>query len=223
MRHLIPAIALYILCNSAAPVLAQQQEPSLGEMMSTLQQVADSYPPKLGSETQRSEVLRLWQRVESGLLATLEQKAAREADVELLLGELYRIGHNLDIEDSGTKAIAHLQKAIDLEPTNAKPYLLLGRHQTFSGDFAGGELSLLRAYLLSPSEAEVDLIFLLAHNYYFQQRFGLVVHLADQFPKVHPGSESIAFLRKHAQQALTTGKAPQIIELNRDKPNTKPR
>ena len=57
---------------------------------------------------------------------------------------------------------------------------------------------------------------------YYQQRFELVVHLADRFPKDHPGSGVINFLREHAVQALETGKAPKIIQIDLNKPNSEP-
>lgn len=222
MQKLTVILAICIMFSPPVTLLAQQQEPSLPEMMNTLVQVADSWPAKLSSETQRTEVLQLWHRVEGGVLDALEKKSAPEAGIELILGDLYRMGHNLDIEGSGDKAVSHLQRAIDLAPTNPTPYLLLGRHKTFSGDFAGGELSLLRAALLIPADSEVDVTFLLANNYYYQQRFELVVHLADRFPKDHPGSGVINFLREHAVQALETGKAPKIIQIDLNKPNSEP-
>jgi len=198
----------------ASSVLGQAEQPNLDSAMSAIRRAADKFPPTFSSEAEQANVLRLWHWVESGLQASLEAKTAPEKDLELLLGEIYRLGHNLDIEGAGDKAVSHLNRAITLDPINPKPYLLLGRHLTFKGSYTDGELALLHAYILSPPENLVDLQFLLANNYYFQKRFALALAMISRIPPDHPAARASTVIRDNSRKALETGVAPKTIEID---------
>lgn len=197
----------------ASSVFGQAEQPSLDGAMSAIRKAADNFPPTFSSEAEQANVLRLWHWAESGLRASLEAKTAPEKELELLLGEIYRLGHNLDIEGAGDNAVSHLNRAITLDPTNPKPYLLLGRHLTFSGSYTDGELALLHAYVLSRPENLVDLQFLLANNYYFQKRFALTLAMISRIPPDHPAARASAVIRDSSRQALETH-APRTIEVD---------
>jgi hypothetical protein len=72
---------------------AQQQEaPTLGDAFAKVQKAADSFPPKFSSDQDREEVLQLRHRAEAGLVRTLQEKTAPGANVDLVPGDLYRMG-----------------------------------------------------------------------------------------------------------------------------------
>lgn len=64
--------------------------------MDWFEAVADGYPPRVTPET-RKEIEDLWRWTEKGMLQYRATRPAPEANAEFLLGEIYRLGHNLDI------------------------------------------------------------------------------------------------------------------------------
>ena len=197
-----------------------QQPPALEPSMDRIRDAAEWFPPRFASESERTEVLALWHVLESGLLSTLQNPEARYS-TEILLGDLYRMGHNLDIPGASEKTVSHLTAAAALNPRDPKPHLILGRHLTFKGDFHQGELELLRAYALSPANELTDLNFLLAKNYYYQSQFALCMLFADRIPSDHPASSALAVQRAAASKALATGVAPKTIEIRDADPKAK--
>ncbi len=118
--------------------------------LSALRPVLGGYPPQISSDAQLKEVKRQWTDTENEL-KTLRETYPNSAEIEWRLGEVYRFGHNLDIPGAAQLCVAHLERAISLQPDLVAAHLELGMFYTDAGIRWAplGERSLRRAIELS--------------------------------------------------------------------------
>lgn len=215
--HTRLTVAFLLLASSLAIAqVAEEQEPSIADQMAMIRAVASGFPPRIDSPEQRAEIESLWHSVEKRLLSYEKSTAKPDPNLELLLGELYRMGYNLDIEGCGEKAIFRLERAIVLMPTNPAPYYALGRHYTYSAQDELGEIQLLRAYALAPPAMAPQALFDLTFNYYHQKKFVLARLMADRYLASHPDESAIVFLRNKSVEAIEQGVEPKVITIETD-------
>src|SRR3982750_2641797 len=143
-RPIVPACLLLVLIGLAtAASAAVEQASNLDADLAKLQAVADSFPPEV-PPADRSRVEALWKSVEARLL----QASAHDFETELKLGNLYRMGHNLDIKGAWEKAVPPLNGASRLRPDSPLPLTMLGVHYSGSGHAAEAVTPLQRALAL---------------------------------------------------------------------------
>jgi tetratricopeptide (TPR) repeat protein len=206
------AIAALLMLVVSAAFGQETKPPTLSQMMDELRKSADSYPPHIANDEERRKVEALWRKLEVGLtefVATLEKP---DPNAQLLLGDIYRMGHNLDMPGAGRRAIIHLQRAIEMNPSSARAHDLLGRHYTFMNRPADGLPELLLAYALGNEAEREYTTWSLAHNYFMQKNWPLALAFADRFAAKHPGVEAIELIRTMSRKAIETGEAPKMIE-----------
>ena len=210
-------VAFLVVCLVALPLCAEDPsaQVSLGDVVQEIKSVANGYPPKVDGPEHRADIEKQWRWAEAGLLEYIAGLDSPNSGVELLLGDLYRMGYNLDIDGCGPKAVERLSRASSLDPRNPNPYYSLGRHYTFSSEAEKGELELLRGFALAGPENGTPFLFDLAWNNYIQKRFEVTVVLADRYLAKHPGDKSIVAVREFAQQALE-GREIRTIEIPMD-------
>src|SRR5690349_20375732 len=185
MSRTSSVVAISILALGLIDPAVSAQTSTLGEAIDRLEAVADGYPPRVTPET-RKEIEDLWRWAEKGMLQYRAGRPASAANAEFLLGEIYRLGHNLDIEDASDKAIAHYKAAIKLDPTAAKYHFMLGRHLTYVSELDEGQRELLLAVELAPKEAGDRPLFDLTYNYYLQHQFALASYFGERYLANHP-------------------------------------
>lgn len=185
MKRVACAFALVL----SATTLFAAEDP-----LAAIRAVADGYPPKIETEAQHEQIVAAFQEQERALLA-------RKSDylTELTLGDLYRMGHNLDVDGAGPNAIKHLGNAAALDPTSPDPHLLLGRHYTFSNELTNGEVELLRAHVLG---AEEQAVWQLTWNAYLQKQYALALEFANRGLNANPNDAAMKFLRDQSTEAL---------------------
>ena len=93
--------------------------------MDTLEYFAGSFPPNVQDLFQLNNIVTLFHSIEDDLESLVTQYPG-SARLRLSLGELYRMGHNLDIEGAWDKAEENLKKAIDLDSESPQAYFTLG-------------------------------------------------------------------------------------------------
>lgn len=214
MRLTVRAAILTFCCLLGARQLAAA-EPTLTEAIEKLEAVADGFPPRV-TDANRQEVMELWKWVESGMLQYRAGRSAPDENAEFLLGEIYRLGHNLDVPGAAEKAVSHFNAALAINPANSKAHLMLGRHLTFTGDDAGGQRELLLGVALDPRGASDRSLFDLAFNSYQQKQFALAAAFADRYLKMHPDDPGMKLIAEKSKDVLAGGKPPQTITIPRE-------
>jgi tetratricopeptide (TPR) repeat protein len=202
----IVALALISSAAFAAP-------PTLGEAMDRLEAVADGYPARVTPET-RKEIEDLWRWAEQGMLQYCATRPVPDANGEFMLGEIYRLGHNLDIDGASDKAIAHFKAAIKLDPTSSKFHLMLGRHLTYINELDEGQRELLLAVALDPRGAGDRHLFDLTHSYYLQHQFALAVNFGERYLRIHPDEPVMKALVATSKKILAGGPVPKTLTID---------
>ena len=201
-----------------ALMLSGQEYPSLADGIKTITSVADSFPPRIETPEERARIEDLWRYLEEGLVGYLESGSDSTGSAEYLLGDLYRMGHNLDIEGSKEKAINYLNRAAELMPGGVRPHFQLGRLLTYSAEYEAGEVELLRAYALAPPESKLRISFDLANNAYFQKKFALAALYADRILQVNPNDKVMTAIKDFSQKALSGEIQPKTVPIETDGP-----
>jgi tetratricopeptide (TPR) repeat protein len=93
--------------------------------MDSLATVAGFYPPNVEDSLQLEEARRVFHSIANDLEA-LATERPDSACLRESLGELYRMGHNLDVPGSWEKAEENLEEAIDLDSEAPGAYFTLG-------------------------------------------------------------------------------------------------
>jgi len=211
-RIAIAALLMLIVSAVWGQETKPPTQPTLPQMIDELRGVADAFPPRIANDEERRKAEALWRKLEVGLteyVATLEKP---DPNAQLVLGDIYRMGHNLDMPGAGRRAIIHLQRAIEMNPSSAKAHDLLGRHYTFMNRPADGVPELLVAYALGTESEREYTLWSLAHNSFMQKNWPLALAFADRFAAKRPGVEAIELIRTMSRKAIETGEAPVMIE-----------
>jgi tetratricopeptide (TPR) repeat protein len=207
---LLLAIGLAIAANAVA---AGQAPDSLDADLAKLQAIADSYPPEIRGPEDRSRVEALWRSVEMRLL-----QAPHDFETELKLGNLYRMGHNLDVKGAWDKAVAHLKEAARLKPDSPLPLTMLGAHYSGSGHAADAVAPLQRALSLSGDKPAPAIYANLAFAYYQLGESEKVVQYATAYLKTNPDSSTMKLLKERSEAALRGGPKPKQVEIEKKPP-----
>ncbi|HEY4590500.1 MAG TPA: hypothetical protein VII86_14840 [Thermoanaerobaculia bacterium] len=199
---------------TAASAAAVEQASNLDADLAKLQAVADSFPPEIGTPADRSRVEALWKSVEARLL----QAPAHDFETELKLGNLYRMGHNLDVKGAWDKAVTHLNEASRLRPDSPLPLTMLGAHYSGSGHAADAVAPLQRALTLSGDKPAPAIYANLAFAYYQLGDSEKVVQYANAYLKTNPDSSTMKLLKERSEAALQGGPKPKTIEMKKKPP-----
>jgi tetratricopeptide (TPR) repeat protein len=208
-RRFALCFVISLAMTALSPELRAQ---SLSEAMDKLTSVADTYPARVTDEN-REEINVLWKSIETGLLHYRSEQPTPDENIEFLLGELYRLGHNLDVPEAAAKATSHFRAALAINPTNAKTHLHLGRHLTFINEAPEGQKELLLGVALDPRGANDRALFDLAYNFYLQKEFAVAANLAERNLAMHPNDEAMKLIRDSSNKALRGGAAPKTIKV----------
>jgi tetratricopeptide (TPR) repeat protein len=194
------------------PATVPEDDPDLV----TLRAVADSFPPRLDGDAARARAVALFESLETRLLAAV---AAAPADYELRtrLGDLYRMGHNLDIEGADDKAVQRLREAIGLAPEKAEARALLGIQYTGSGHPVEGERELRAALPLANADVLPAVQIALAFSCYQQGKFADSARYAGEYLKTHPDSPMAKGIFERSQSTLAGGAPPKTVEMGQVK------
>jgi tetratricopeptide (TPR) repeat protein len=218
-RLRVRALAVLVAVGlvAAANVAAGQVPSSLDVDLWHLRQRADSFPPQVKTPEERARAEALWRSIEARLLQGL-QASPQDFEIEMKLGDLYRMGHNLDIEGAWDKAVVHLKEASRLRPDALPPLTMLGVHYSNSGHPAEAEAPLLKALALSGEKPPPAVYSNLAFVYHQLGQYEKVVSYANLYLKTDPDSEFMNFLKGKAEEVLRGGSKPNTILIERDPP-----
>ena len=184
--------------------------------LASLRAVADSFPPRLDGDGGRARAVALFESLETRLLAAV---AAAPADYQLRtrLGDLYRMGYNLDIAGADDKAVHQLGEAVRLAPQKAEARAILGIHYAGSGRPADGERELLAALPLATPDLLPALQISLAFSCYEQGKFADSARYAGEYLRTHPDSSMAKVILERSQSTLAGGVPPATVEMGRSK------
>jgi len=209
-------LAPFVLACLAVPIhvthaAAQVLDP-LEMDLQALSQIANGYPPQVKTSEERAKAEALWRSIEARLLERLKT-APGNFDVEMRLGDCYRMGHNLEIKGAWEKAVLHLTEAARIQTTSPLPPTLLGQHYAASGHPAEAEAQLLRALSLSGEKPSPLIHFYLAFTYYQMSQFEKVVPHSTEYLKIDPNSQLMKLLKDRAEASLRGEFKPKSIEI----------
>jgi tetratricopeptide (TPR) repeat protein len=211
------AVLVAVGLVAAANAAAEQAPSSLDADLGKLRQIADSFPPAVKTPQDRAQAAALWRSVEASLLQGL-QAAPHDFEIEMKLGDLYRMGYNLDVEGVWEKAVTHLKEASRLRPDAPLPLILLGAHYSDSAHAAEAEAPLLKALALSGEKPSPAVYSNLVFAYYQLGQYEKVVFYANQYLKTDPDSETMNLLKGKAEAALHGGRKPKTITIEQKPP-----
>lgn len=205
---------LFLTIAVAVSLSASAAQPTLAEAMAKLEAVADGFPARV-AEADRKSVQELWYWVEKGLLDYQAAHAPADEASEYLLGELYRLGHNLGKIGAAEKAVEHLRTAIKLDPSDPRPHLSLGRLLTFNNQPADGQTELLLGAALEPHGPSDHTIYDLAFCFYLQRQFALAANLAERYVASHPDEAGLKTVAEVSRRVLAGGEAPKTLTIEK--------
>jgi len=205
-----------LLVTVPTPVVGQSTATvpdQLLTQLTELRQIADGWPSRVGNDEERRAAEELWAEIEAQIQAETEE-APTDFMLHLLLGDCYRMGHNLDIPQAGERAVDYLKKAVALNPADVRPHLLLGQHYSFANRPVEGEAAYLRAIELHSSDPLPAAYFGLTNACYFQKRFDDTVKWADKYLAIYPSNKSVTFIKEKARAALRGEFEPRTVEID---------
>lgn len=212
LQALVLVVAVLAAMAVNVAVAAQQTPVPLEVDFARLKEIANGYPPRVETSEEHARAEALWRSVETRLLEK-RQASSGNFDIELQLGDCYRMGHNLDVEGAWDKAVTHLTEAARLGPASPVPPTLLGLHYTGSGQAAEAEAQLLKALSLSGESPSSLIHYGLAFTYYQLSQFEKVVPHATEYLKVDPGSQGMNLMKDRAEAALRGEFKPETITI----------
>jgi tetratricopeptide (TPR) repeat protein len=224
---LAAALAVTLFC-SCATLAGRNQPPAsarvpniaeIDSKLAALRPILRSYPASIASEEQRRQVERRWHEAEDAL-ERFSETHPNQSPVEYRMGELYRFGHNLGIEGAADRCVAHLQRAVALQPDFAEAYLELGMFYTDSGPrwASSGETNLKKAIELSRPTPAPRAWRALSLAYYYQAKFAQAESAADRYLMLVPDDEDVRHIKQLAREAAARGatEIPPIVSPARD-------
>ncbi len=210
-RLLLPLVALLAVaplasCATHAPLSLEDSLRLVDAQLDQIRPVLRGYPPNFSSPTQRGEVEDRWHATEASLV-TLQRSNPDDPGVLLRLGELYRLGHNLDVPGAGDRCVSTLERLISIDPSNVEAHLILGIFYTDAGPkWSGeGETELRKAIELAGTSPLPRAWRALVFAYYYQAKFAEAVAAADHYLMLEPEDSDLRKLRQLAFDAAARG------------------
>lgn len=209
LASILLAATLFSPSAFASPATVEADDPDL----MALRAVADSFPPRVDGDAGRHRAVALFESLETRLLAAV---AAAPADYELRtrLGDLYRMGHNLDVEGADDKAERQLREAIRLVPDRAEARGILGIQYAGSGRAADGERELRAALPFATADILPSLQIALAFACYQQGKFADSAHFAGEVLETHPDHAMAKGIYERSQAVLAGGRPPKTVTMH---------
>lgn len=181
----------------------------LDTRLATLDPTIGTFPPAISSEDGLAKTKVEWEKAEKEFLALLELYP-NSAEANLRLGDLYRMGHNIDIPGAWKKSEVHYEKALDLSPWSMPAYLGLGTLYV-NTDFkyaAKAEPLFIEAIKVSyGQELPVAALSGLAFSLYYQGRLPEAIKAADRYIELRPHEPNIRIFRDIVQGVLNRSTA----------------
>lgn len=180
--------------------------------LAALRAVADSYPPRVDGEAAKHRAVTLFESLETRLLAAVAA-APNDYDLRTRLGDLYRMGYNLDV-DTDDRLVKALREAIRLVPDRAEARALLGIHYASSARPADGERELRAALPYATPDILPSLQISLAFACYQQEEFADAASYAGEYLKTHPDHSMAKMIYDRSRATLAGGAPPRTIKMN---------
>jgi tetratricopeptide (TPR) repeat protein len=182
-------------------------------LLQKINESADGFPPHFRDENHKKEVFDEWRDAEAKLL-TICAEGSEDYSCQIRLGDLYRMGHNLDIKDSFDKAVNYFKKASEIDPKTAVTHLLLGKHYTFGSQPASGEQEYLEALKLSNDDnVKANAYWGLAYSNYFQKKYKDANDYATRYLQLDPDDEGVKIIKQKSDEAMRGVFKPKLIKL----------
>lgn len=211
---LLLAAAFVASSAFASPATVAADDPDLMK----LRAVADSFPPQVDGDAGRQRAVALFESLETRLLAAVAA-SPQDYDLRTRLGDLYRMGHNLDVEGADDKAERQLREAIRLAPNRAEARGILGIQYAGSGRAADGERELRAALPFAGADILPGIQMALAFACYQQGKFADSAHFAGEVLKTHPDHDMAKMIYERSQATLAGGTPPKTITMNGPAPS----
>jgi tetratricopeptide (TPR) repeat protein len=154
------------------------------------------YPPQIANDQQRAQVYKDW--TDLLRIGWKLEDAAPQAEFSLyVLADLYRQGHNLDVDGAAQKAMDALDRCLAAYPDSVSchwtaSYLYLSIHPSVAPK---GEASLLRLRQLLKDQPSKEVERGLVFAYLSQQKMDEALRQMDYYLTLVPGDERMRGMR----------------------------
>ena len=162
----------------------------IDNIIDSLSSFADSYPPTIEDSSQLEKANDLFRSLIKRM-DLLSKDKPDNYETESRFGEIYRMGHNLDMKDAWKYSEKHLKKAIKLRAGVPRPYFSLGLLYVNSDITLApkAEELFIKAIDLSPDRQFPFAYQALAFAYYYQGKFKKAIGALDTFLLYYPDDE----------------------------------
>lgn len=183
--------------------------------LSSLATILGDYPPQFHSKAEKKEVTEAYQRLLGALTQAISSCADKNTYLELR-GELYTLGHNLDLADAFENGVKDFQQVIKSDPTNIGAHLSLAQlYVNTSPEYAGkAEKLFLEAQKLYGEKPLYDAYEGLFFAYYYQGKMKEALTDIESAAKQWPQDEKIASLHKVINEVMARGGKVRAFEKN---------
>lgn len=204
-RILLTALLAASLSAGAAEMLpmpnrvaaaAVPSEEAIAKRIAGMNAYIGSYPPQIANDQHRAQVYRDW----SDLVRIgwkLEDTAPQAEFTLYVLADVYRQGHNLDVEGAARKAMDALDRCFAAYPDSVSchwtaSYLYLSIHPSVAPK---GEASLLRLRKLLKDQPNKEVERGLVFAYLSQQKMDEALKQMDHYLTMAPDDERMRGMR----------------------------
>ena len=175
----------------------------LDDEIEYLEQFVGSTPPKIESEKQRAIIVARW--------SSAVERASRLMNVDLKnpelmarTGDLFRMGHNLNVPDASAFADRTLKQCLFVAPEHVECYYTLARlYLALPPRFTeAAERLINRARILIEPEKRPEFEQTLASVYLAQGRERAALRQIDVYLELRPDDEEALRIRKELAQSI---------------------
>jgi predicted Zn-dependent protease len=171
--------------------------------------VIGGYPPKVESQAEIQKIEKRWknaQKLGEGLL----KEEPDNIQVKLALGELFRMGHNIDIPNAVPASDKILKEVIKVDPNNFQAYYsLASMYVTLNPKFApDAEACFLKAEHLAQPKIIPDIYQGLGFAYLYQGKTAEAIAQFEKYLGIIGGTDVEV---QSIVKELKSGKKPQFF------------
>jgi tetratricopeptide (TPR) repeat protein len=171
--------------------------------------VIGGYPPKVKTQAEIQQVKKRWENARKLGEGLLKEKPDA-IQVKLALGELFRMGHNIDIPNTVPASDKILKEVIKVDPNNFQAYYsLASMYVTLNPKFApDAEVCFLKAEQLASPKVAPDIYQGLGFACLYQGKTNEAIAYFEKYLGIIGGNDvGVQSIMKE----LKSGKKPQFI------------
>jgi tetratricopeptide (TPR) repeat protein len=171
--------------------------------ISYLEQFIGVYPPQVKDQNQLNQVKKIYKETEKQLIE-LDKKNKNDAKLKCKIGNLYRLGHNLDEKKAWEKSEQYFNEAVKIDSTEYEAFYLLGCLYVNSDVKLApkAEALFLLVKCKTTGELQMQALWGLCISSWMQGKKKLTLELTTEYLKQKPNDEAAISLHGIAEKGV---------------------